>query len=120
MAFARVVAAWAAILAVFTLWKVIEHRAQRREDPLGSALRQSVRVLPVEAGLLALLAGLWFASLGSGSGWLVFLLVGLLVELPPSLRTRAEMGNSIGWAALTGRVARIVLAAMAGGVVLTW
>lgn len=120
MAFARVVAAWAAILVVFTLWKVVEHRAQRREGPLRSALEQSARVLPVEAGVLALLAGLWFASLGSGGGWLVFLLVGLLVELPPCLRARAETGSPIAWAALTGRVARMVLAGMAAAAVLTW
>lgn len=120
MAFARVVAAWGAVLAVFTLWKMLEHRAQRRADPLSLALRQSVRVLAVEAGLLVLLAGLWFASLGSGGGWLIFLLVGLLVELPPCLRTHAETGTPVPWTPLGGRVARMVLAGLAGAVVLTW
>lgn len=119
MASARVVAAWALVLAAFTLWKVLEHKAQRRAEPLGLALRQSLRSLTVEAGLLALLAGLWFGSLGSGGGWLVFLLVGLLVEVPPCLRAHAETGNPVSWTVLGGRVVRMVLAGMAGAVVLT-
>lgn len=120
MAFARVVAAWGMVLAVFTLWKILEHGAQRRADPLGQIVRRSLRILAIEAGLLVLLAGLWFASLGSGGGWLIFLLVGLLVELPPSLRTHAETGTPVPWIQLGGRVTRMVLAGLAGATILTW
>lgn len=120
MAFARVVAAWIAALTVFTLWQLLELRAPQPADSTALGMRRSLRILAAEAGLLALLAGLWFASLGSGGAWLIFLLVGLLVELPPVMRTRAETGGPIRWMAFVARVGRIVLAGMATAVILTW
>ncbi len=107
-------AGWGAILTVFLLWQFLEHRAQSRPASVWHELRRDWRTLTIEAGLLALLAGIWFASLGSGSGWLVFLLVGLLVECPPALRA----GGPLAWMALAGRVGRIVVAGMAAGLVL--
>lgn len=119
MAFARVVAGWGAILIVFLLWQLLEHRAQSRPEPVWAGLRRELRTLAIEAGLLALLTALWFASLGGGSGWLVFLLVGLLVECPAALRASRVSGEPVAWVPLAGRVGRIVVAGMAAGVILT-
>jgi len=38
-----------------------------------------------EAGVVTLLASLWFDSLGAGGWWLLFLLIGLLVAFPRRL-----------------------------------
>lgn len=119
MAFARVVAGWGTILIVFLLWQLLEHRAQSRPEPVWQALRRELGTLAIESGLLALLAGLWFASLGGGGGWLVFLLVGLLVEYPAALRVRGASGQPVAWVPLAGRVGRLVVAGMAAGVILT-
>ncbi len=119
MAFVRVVAGWGAILTVFLLWQLLEHRAQSRPESVWLGLRSQLRTLAIEAGLLALLAGLWFASLGSGGGWLLFLLVGLLVECPAALRVGSASGQPVAWVPLAGRVARIAAAGMAAGLVLT-
>lgn len=119
MAFARVVAGWGAILVVFLLWQLLEHRAQSRPEPVQLVLRRELRTLAIEAGLLALLAGLWFASLGGGAGWLVFLLVGLLVECPAALRVSGASGQPVAWLPLAGRVGRVVVAGVAAGAVLT-
>jgi hypothetical protein len=42
----------------------------------------------IEAGLLTLIASLWFDSLGSGEWWLIFILIGALVAFPPWFRVR--------------------------------
>ncbi len=71
----------------------------------------------VEAALLTLLASLWFDSLGSGGWWLLFLLVGALVTIPPWLQPGPE--NRPSQAALAGvcaDIARYVLA----GAILAW
>jgi hypothetical protein len=44
----------------------------------------------LEAGVLTLLASLWFDSLGSGQWWLVFLLVGLLATVPVQILSTAH------------------------------
>lgn len=116
MALARVVGAWLVVLLVLALGAELEHRLRREVIPPRMG---SLRILAVEAGLLALLAALWFASLGSGAGWLVFLLVGLLLEVPAALRRRAAAADPISWPLLAGRVARTVLAGLGAGVVLT-
>lgn len=118
MTLARIVSGWGVVLAVFLLWWVLEHKAQSRPEPIGRRLRGELPTLAIEAGLLTLLCGLWFASLGSGGGWLVFLLLGLLIELPQALRARAGTGQPVPWIPLAGRVGRIVVAALAGGLVL--
>src|SRR5207245_66331 len=58
----------------------------------------------VEAAILTMFASLWFDSLGSGSWWLLFLLVGLLVVAPEWLRSlsRLEVPRS---ASVAGAVA---------------
>jgi hypothetical protein len=101
MAFGRILLAWLAVGAWFVAWAFAERRAAGAGGPpSGAELGQ----IAGEALLLALLAALWFGSLGSGGWWLVFLLLGALLAWPlRSVRSAA-------------RVARIVVA----GGLLAW
>ena len=45
----------------------------------------------VEAVFLTLFAALWFASLGHGGWWVLFIVLGLLIEGPVRLRHRAGL-----------------------------
>jgi hypothetical protein len=95
MAFGRILLAWLAVGTWLVAWSFAERRvAGAAGPPPGSELGQ----VAGEALLLALLAALWFGSLGSGGWWLVFLLLGALMAWPlRSVRSAA-------------RVARIVVA----------
>lgn len=117
MVFGRVVGAWVAVWAVLIAWRALERGVRGGEEPLVRSLGHSAGALAVEALLLTLLGGLWFASLGSGSGWLVFLLVGLLVEVPHRLRT-PEGRAAFSWKPVAGGVVRVLLAGVACGVVM--
>jgi len=114
MALSRVVLGWLTVLLWFGAWRLLEQRvrAAASEPRLAGALPS----LALEAALLTLLAGLWFASLGHGGAWLVFLLVGLLVEVPH--RIRNQPWGSMGWKPVVGGVVRIVIAGVLLGVVL--
>ena len=52
----------------------------------GGWLRAPARIYVAEALVLTLLGTLWFASIGSGTWPLVFLLLGVLVEWPGPVR----------------------------------
>ncbi len=78
MAFGRIAMGWAAVAAWFVVWDVVERRFAGSAGRKGGRLRW----LAGEALLLALLAALWFGSLGAGSAWLVFVLLGALMEWP--------------------------------------
>jgi len=117
MAFARVLAAWVAVALVLALWRALEHLMRDERGGFGAALRGSAGPLLAEAALVALLGGLWFASLGSGGGWLVFLLVGLLVELSPRFRGAARQ-EPIAWKPVVGGVIRMMLAGVVCGLVM--
>ena len=85
MAFGRLALAWATVAAWLLFWAFAERRLAG-----APALRtRDLRWLAGEALVLTLLAALWFASLGAGAAWLVFLLVGALMEWPVRTRTRA-------------------------------
>jgi hypothetical protein len=104
MALPRLLLAWAAIGVLFAAWHEIRRRLANGIQPLGRALPS----LALEALLLTLFAGLWFASLGSG-GWVtLFIVVGGLVELPVRLRDRA-LGD-IPWPEVLGGVVRVLCA----------
>ena len=62
--------------------------------------------LALEAVLLTLFAALWFASLGHGGWVLLFLLLGLLMELPPLVPGTSPAG--LPWQRAAFGVARIV------------
>jgi len=78
---------------------------------------RNLPALAIEAGLLTCFATLWFASLGSGGAWLLFPIVGLLMELPSRLRSHPVGG--LPWKAVAGGVARILAAGLLLQVVLT-
>ena len=110
MTFTRVLLAWALVLGYFGAWLMIERFMRKATDPIGAALQSSLPALAIEAGLLALFGGLWFASLGSGGAVLLFLLVGALMELPSRLR-----GHPVGelpWKPAIGGIVRIVIAGL--------
>lgn len=114
MALARLLVAWLAAAAVLAAWRALEHTIRGGAEPLGGALRASANGLALEAGLLTLLGGLWFSTLGSGGGWLVFLLVGLLIEVSPRLRT-PEARATLAWKPVVGGTVRVMLAGVACG-----
>ena len=94
MAFGRVLLGWAAVWVWLAAWSLAERRASGVSDPPG---RAELAGLAGEAALLALFGALWFGSLGSGQWWLVFVLVGALMEWPVR-----------SWAG-AARIARIVV-----------
>lgn len=103
MALGRLLVGWIVVVVGLLLWDVVGSRigALRRDGGLPRA-----RVYLVEAGLLTLLAGLWFGSLGTGGWWLVFGLVGMLREWP-------------GSTSVTGSLLRVARTVVAGGL-LAW
>ena len=112
MALSRLFLAWLAVAVWLLVWELITSR-------LGAAGRNGrlrrARVLLVEALLLTLLGALWFGSLGAGSWWLVFGLVGALREWPgPRGRRPAEERDlvALGLSALG-----VVRTVAAGGLV---
>ena len=71
------------------------------EPPYTAVPTWLLRWRAVEAGLLTLIASLWFDSLGSGGWWLLFLLIGLLATLhlwfPPTERPKRPLiAESLG------------------------
>ena len=100
MAFGRIVVAWVLVAGWLVLWAEAERRrvGGERLGPRDAAL------LAGEGLLLALFGGLWFGSLGAGGWWLLFGLLGALMEWP--LRTAAG----------AARILRIVVA----GALLAW
>ncbi len=116
MAFTRVVLGWLAATAFFGCWRLLEQRVRATAEPAGAALRGALPSLALEAALLTLLAGLWFASLGHGGTWLVFLLVGALVEVPH--RVRYQPLGAVAWKPIVGGVLRVVVAGVLLGLVL--
>jgi hypothetical protein len=116
MALPRLLLAWLLVALFFLAW----NEAVRRSGVgtrLGASVpefRPGLKPAALESLLLTLFAALWFASLGSGGWLLLFLLVGLLVEVP--LRLRGAMSTGPMWAAVLAGVLRIV---GAGGI-LAW
>lgn len=73
----------------FALWALASRRISGDQRPL------RFRVEIVEAVLLAMFASLWFASLGHGGWWLLFAVVGLLIEGPVRLRHHPEEATGV-------------------------
>jgi hypothetical protein len=105
VALGRIALAWAVVAAWLVAWRLVERRVGA--PPVRSRRRERWSETWWSAGealLLVLLGALWYGSLGAGMGWLVFLLVGALMEWP--VRTRLGLV----------RMARVVVA----GVALAW
>jgi hypothetical protein len=80
----RIVVAWLAV----TAWLLAWDGTQRRGGVRRIAGREALGIAG-EALVTTLFGALWFASLGAGAWWLVFLLVGALREWPPVSRRGA-------------------------------
>ena len=109
MTLGRLVLAWLAVAAWITVASLVE-KAAHTATPIDTSL---LKWRLVEALVLTLLAALWFASLGSGGWWLVFLLFGVLAIGPRWLGTLAQP-RTLVW--LCADLARYVVA----GALLAW
>ena len=85
MSLVRLALAALAVTAWFVAWVFAARRL--RPDPRPPRFRFEV----VEAILLTMFAALWFASLGRGGWWVLFVVVGLLVEGPIRQRHRDDL-----------------------------
>jgi len=98
MSLTRIAIGWLLVWVMFLFWEVVEGRllgvaSSERAGPHERApmLRRPPGAYFIEALLLALIAGLWFGSLGHGGWMLLFGLVGLLVEWTGWMRIAGEM-----------------------------
>ncbi|HTO73584.1 MAG TPA: hypothetical protein VMJ30_07190 [Gemmatimonadales bacterium] len=107
--------AWSAVVVWFLVWRLAGVRTAGA-SPI--PIRRAWLPLGTEALLLVLFAALWFGSLGHGGWALLFLVTGLLIELPPRLRAHAaDAGrHPISWPNLTGALVRL----LGAGALLTW
>jgi hypothetical protein len=105
----RVILSWLAVTAWFTLADLLLNRLRGHDAPRGARPRW----LPlIEALLFTLFAALWFGSLGKGGWVLLFLMLGLLLELPPRLRDSTQRAQPTGLALATGvGLVRVLVAA---------
>jgi hypothetical protein len=110
MPFTREALGWAAVTLLSMAWWEIERRLTPPTEAVSPTLRSVLPALVAEGLLLALFAGLWFGSLGSGGAALLFLVVGALVEIPVRLRSRSA-GN-LPWKSIVSGIARIVVAGL--------
>lgn len=72
-----------------------------------AALRPAVDA--VEAVFLTMFASLWFASLGHGAWWVLFIVLALLIEGPARLRHRGDLpGETAPWRPILMGLVRLV------------
>ena len=118
MALTRVVLAWLATSAWFAL---AESALARVRGTSGLIRDPAPRWVPAVEGLLFTLFGaLWFGSFGPGAGgWLLlFVLLGMLLELPARLRDGAQrsqprrLATAVAIAVMRWTVAGGILAAV--------
>jgi hypothetical protein len=89
----RLVVAWVVVVIWFAIVTMATAILVARAMPApadGDAVVARNRALTwrlIEAGVLTLIASLWFDSLGSGEAWLLFLLIGVLVAFPAWFRS---------------------------------
>lgn len=94
MALTRIFLGWMAAWIFFLLWEVVEGQIAKAPKEAGRKyLRRAPGAYFIEALLFSLIAGLWFASLGHGGWWLLFGLIGMLVEWAGWMRV-ASMDDS--------------------------
>ena len=101
MSLTRIVLAWLATSAWFALAELVLARLKGAPGGRGPA---STWVPAVEGLLFTLFGVLWFGSYGPGAGgWiLLFVLLGLLLELPARLRDAVQRAQPRGLAAAAG------------------
>ena len=111
MTLTRLLIAWVFVATWYAL-------ADRLFGPREPAMKVRFKVLAAETLLLTLFAALWFASLGHGGWWLIFLVLGALMEGPVRLRHRFGAGPDGGrpWLDAVIAIGRLVIA----GGLLSW
>jgi hypothetical protein len=114
VALSRLLLAWLAVSAWLLLWELFASRLARAR---GEGRWRRARVFLGEALLLTLFGALWFGSLGAGSWWLVFGLVGALREWPGARGRRP--GEETDAMAVGLSLLRVARTLVAGGV-LAW
>lgn len=89
MTLGRLIVAWLPVAALFCVAPPLGYRwdhAPEQQPPFAwNPNRWECGWRLAEAGVLTLLASLWFDSLGAGGWWLLFTLLGLLVAFPRRL-----------------------------------
>ncbi len=107
MTLTRLVLAWLPVAVWFVAVEWGSAQVARRAAPSSpaadlsagadaAALRPAVVGRVVEAGVVALVASLWFDSLGAGEWWLLFLLLGALVAVAAAVARRpAPAGRAL-------------------------
>ncbi len=102
MSLTRIVLAWLATSAWFALAEMVLTRLRGQPSPTRGP---APRWVPLVEGLVFTLFGsLWFGSYGPGrGGWiLLFVLLGLLLEVPVRLRDVVQRSQPRGLAAAVG------------------
>jgi hypothetical protein len=118
----RLVVAWLAVVIWFavatfaTASVVVSSMPVPADGDYARARSRALRWRIIEAGLLTLIASLWFDSLGSGEWWLVFLLLGALAACPAWFRTGPAVPTGVLIANTVADVTRYVVA----GALLAW
>lgn len=99
MSLTRVILGWLAVTAWLAIADAILNRLRGTGAPRGARPWW----LPlIESLFFTLFAALWFGSLGKGGWFLLFLMLGLLLELPPRLRDSSQRAHPTGLAMATG------------------
>lgn len=92
-----------AVAVWFTAWGW----SMRRLSQVTGALRPQVDA--VEALFLTMFAALWFASLGHGAWWVLFLVLAILIEGPVRVRHRPDIpGEANRWRPILLGLIRLV------------
>jgi hypothetical protein len=115
MSLTYILLTWALVSVLFLLWEVVTVRLSHAGNA-GGWLRAPARIYIAEALVLTLLGTLWFASIGSGTWPLVFLLLGVLMEWPGPVRHGIHSPDGSRLAAR--RIMLGVLRVMAAGAVM--
>ena len=105
MALPVLLTGWLLVTVWFGAWHAIARRRSVSAMVAGA----------LEALVVTLVAGLWFASLGHGGWYLLFPLLGGLVELSPRLRTGITL--PMEWLGMAAGVVRLTVA---GGLLAWW
>ena len=113
MTLPRLLLAW----GVVAIWYALADAGLGRSRP-GTPATFRPWVIVSESLLLALFSALWFGSLGHGGWWLLFLVLGALMEGPVRIRHCAvpAPGDRRPWVDALLAVARLVIA----GGLLSW